>query len=684
MNYSKYRFNLDMQSYISQIALPVRQHDTGIVLRINLTDGGVPYVIEDGCRAVFCARKADGNPLMSDCVIEKNTTICYELTQQTTACSGVVDCEIRLYGADGNLITTPRFILVVDSRVVHDDDFPLSDSEQTILDNIILSETARQANEVEREKAEAKRESAEAERAKVFNEAEAEREEAFGDALETSVRAQDIADTLTKKLEAGEFLGKSVFIRYSDNAEGTDYTEEWNGEFYIGIAVAVTAPTDKSGYNWTRFYGDPVSFNELTDVPYSYLDVDEDGYLCLSEDKTIGSPMGFVGQIASNALKGNVSGSAVAMKDVSPLEHELGVKVSSKNLIHKIPIMESYNTTKNGVTFIVNEDGSVSLSGTNTAITNSDTYIIHNYESPYVDEKPIPLSAGTYTFSGITSPNDTTSLCRLRINYKNAVGNVFVIDINNLASEKLNTFTIYEDVTIISLTIYAYANARVDGITLKPMLEKGTVATPYAPYLDNISTAEVKRYGKNLAVFMRAVSNATFENGVAIQIEADTYNIIYLKAQIWQNDSYVSGGSITTMSNVGIYSAIVTKVSGANRLIFGINGQTTDTAIEIDITDLPEGVYTVSANFTNITQGSISFRDIQLEAGTTATPYEPHIEPTTYAVEADGTVKGIMSLYPSTTLITDNRAIIECEYNRDINKAFEELRQIIISLGGNI
>ena len=56
MNYSKYRFNLDMQSYISQISLPVRQNDTGIVLRINLTDGGVPYTIKDGCMAVFFAK----------------------------------------------------------------------------------------------------------------------------------------------------------------------------------------------------------------------------------------------------------------------------------------------------------------------------------------------------------------------------------------------------------------------------------------------------------------------------------------------------------------------------------------------------------------------------------------------------------------------------------------------------
>lgn len=226
MNYSKYRFNLDMQSYISQISLPVRQHDTGIVLRINLTDGGVPYVIRDGCRAVFYARKSDGNPLMNDCIIEKNTTICYELTQQTTACSGVVDCEVRLYGSDGNLITSPRFILVVDSRVVHDEDFPLSDSEQTVLDNIILSEIVRQNNEEERNSTEEARATAEEGRVEAEAErviAEAEREafwlnraavyigegempEGYNVQIDPSGEATDIDSALDAILEIQESL----------------------------------------------------------------------------------------------------------------------------------------------------------------------------------------------------------------------------------------------------------------------------------------------------------------------------------------------------------------------------------------------------------------------------------------------------------------------------------------------
>ena len=55
------------------------------------------------------------------------------------------------------------------------------------------------------------------------------------------------------------------------------------------------------------------------------------------------------------------------------------------------------------------------------------------------------------------------------------------------------------------------------------------------------------------------------------------------------------------------------------------------------------------------------------------TNYEPYIEPIEYAISADGTVEGVNSLYPTTTLVPDtNGVLVEAEYNRDINKAFEE------------
>jgi hypothetical protein len=50
--------------------------------------------------------------------------------------------------------------------------------------------------------------------------------------------------------------GNSVFVRYSVNADGTDFTESWSeGQDYIGIALGQNAPTEKSDYEWVLFKG---------------------------------------------------------------------------------------------------------------------------------------------------------------------------------------------------------------------------------------------------------------------------------------------------------------------------------------------------------------------------------------------------------------------------------------------
>lgn len=85
-----------------------------------------------------------------------------------------------------------------------------------------------------------------------------------------------------------------------------------------------------------------------------------------------------------------------------------------------------------------------------------------------------------------------------------------------------------------------------------------------------------------------------------------------------------------------------------------------------------------------VANDTISFEAMQIEIGSVATDFQDYIS-TTYTPNADGTVEGVTSLYPTTTLTTDtDDALIECEYNKDINKAFDELKQAIISLGGNV
>ncbi len=64
----------------------------------------------------------------------------------------------------------------------------------------------------------------------------------------------------------------------------------------------------------------------------------------------------------------------------------------------------------------------------------------------------------------------------------------------------------------------------------------------------------------------------------------------------------------------------------------------------------------------------------QLETGTTPTDYESYAAPAHFKPDASGTVSGVPSLCPSTTVMTDNKgAQITLDYNVDINRAFAKL-----------
>lgn len=147
-----------------------------------------------------------------------------------------------------------------------------------------------------------------------------------------------------------------------------------------------------------------------------------------------------------------------------------------------------------------------------------------------------------------------------------------------------------------------------------------------------------------------------------------------------------------TRYTISVKASNLSKSSATLLIIINYTDGTNQTVIRVNSTT--ESVYsftsTANANksISNITStfyegDTINIAYIQIEEGTTATEYEPY-EGAEYTPTADGTVNGVTSLYPNTTLMTDTEGvIIDCEYNRDINKAFAELQQAILSMGGN-
>ena len=135
MNFSNYRVSLDMHDTSSQAMLNVKQGDSARRIYFSLTDGGRPYKISAECTAVLRAKTSADTILFNDCTIKDNI-IEYTLTNETCNNVGIVECEVTLYGADSNKITSPRFSLIVEGVITSDNEIE-STNEFTALDNAL-------------------------------------------------------------------------------------------------------------------------------------------------------------------------------------------------------------------------------------------------------------------------------------------------------------------------------------------------------------------------------------------------------------------------------------------------------------------------------------------------------------------------------------------------------------------
>lgn len=198
MNYTNYKITLDMQKVESQISIPVPQNDTARRLYIHLFHNGKRFALKDGMRAVFAGEKADGTVLYNDCVIENQSVIRYDFTEQTTAAAGTLRCQIRVYGEDGILVTSPSLTVVVYQSVFSAETIVSSD-EYTAL-NQLITET------------------------------------------------NDLLNDVHSRLENGEFTGKSgVYVGSGEMPEGYDVQIDPSGDLDFEAGVPRVLYLDENG-----------------------------------------------------------------------------------------------------------------------------------------------------------------------------------------------------------------------------------------------------------------------------------------------------------------------------------------------------------------------------------------------------------------------------------------------------
>ena len=159
MEYAIFRFTLNVRNHRSQAAIKAFKGDTAIKLIISLTDGGNRYNINNGCVATLTGTRADGVKIKHDCTIVDNTII-YLFDEETTDCTGLVNCEITLYDGNGGVLTAPKFTIDVDEKEV-DGEEAISEYSSAAIATVMgaaakeyareQQELARQTNEVQRQ-----------------------------------------------------------------------------------------------------------------------------------------------------------------------------------------------------------------------------------------------------------------------------------------------------------------------------------------------------------------------------------------------------------------------------------------------------------------------------------------------------------------------------------------------------
>ena len=171
-------------------------------------------------------------------------------------------------------------------------------------------------------------------------------------------------------------------------------------------------------------------------------------------------------------------------------------------------------------------------------------------------------------------------------------------------------------------------------VTFNPLGGKASFTTkkvkPNGVYGD-LPTATKRGYTlvgwsmKNLFYYKNIIENdnLSYTNGVFKQKSADTRDELQWKIQGFKGNDYVKNLTATKVQKSGTVYLTFTKDSSFDNLRFGINGAKIDTLVRFDAYSLTDGkTYTISAKILNSTQGNVSWNNLQLEEGRTATTYQ--------------------------------------------------------------
>ena len=347
-------------------------------------------------------------------------------------------------------------------------------------------------------------------------------------------------------------------------------------------------------------------------------------------------------------------------------------QLANKNLI-PYPYAETQSTI-NGVSITYGEDGSVIFNG--TAANNVYFKVFERLKFP----------AGKYYLSGTPTEGGqkVAFLYFFATDNPNTTYNAYTP--NGVACSLSGTE--------YSGRIYIAKGQTVENLVFKPQLELGTTSTAYTPYVPDLTAVKVTRCGKNLFSLTNrswanfgdndptAVRNISKDN-FYFKITANNYAI-----NLTTNYEIIDGNSIriTTTNAYGLgipfhliagqqYTISCIKSDDIQCRInigyYDIEGNYLSGKFDASTFTMPENAYWAILCFVGFissgTAEELTFSNIQLELGTTATDYEPYKECAEYTPTATGEVTGITVLTPTTNIMNDKGLLFTKVTGDDFN-----------------
>lgn len=371
-----------------------------------------------------------------------------------------------------------------------------------------------------------------------------------------------------------------------------------------------------------------------------------------------------------NVFKGEKSGFIVSLEDISPIQHEIKVNVRSKNLFDISKISDNSSVANNN-------DGSL------TVVANG--YSVNTNKK--LQELCPSLKAG--------------DVCTLTLKTDSTFANFIFLSGLGRTWNSGASVTITDEMLNSEFVIYGRHTSEEDygqpTVISDIQIELGDVSTPFVPYLNPVGES-LKKMGKNLLPYPYHETTKT-ENGVTFTDNGDgtitvngtaTADTTFYFNRV-KMDEINLPPAIYTLSGCGdgaststyyCYTEMRVKDKNLKTLVDYGNGGTFDystlTASNIDNIN---SFLRIKAGFT---AENLVVKP-QLEYGNKATEYEKYVSPEIFVSDNDGNVGGVVTDIPNITLIPQSvGAILDCSYNKDINRIIDKIVKSIEKLGGQV